>query len=149
MTNTDPNLHVERPLLTDDQLRLTLEDALEEAILSQLWFIFLDAGGRLTGPLMPGDGYPEEPSEVVDTDDLGPMSAAHLLGTRVQMIAEILGAASVALVWERPGSDALSPETRVWVRAMAYASRDIGLPLRAQLLLHDDGLRMLVPDDFV
>ena len=148
MTNTDPMHQLERPLLTDDQLRLTLEDALEEAILPQLWFIFLDAEGRLTGPLMPGDGYPEDPSELVDTDDLGRVSAAQLLSARVQMIADMLGAASAALVWERPGPDELSPSTSAWVKAMAGASRDSGLRLRAQLLLHDEGLRMLVPDDF-
>jgi len=149
MTNTEPDLHLERPLTTDDQLRLTLEDALEEAIMPQLWFIFLDDESRLTGPLMPGDGYPADPSDLVETDDLGIVSAAHLLSARLQLIADLVGAASVALVWERPGPDALPHDTRTWVRAMADASRDSGLRLRAQLLLHDDGLRMLVPDDFV
>lgn len=149
MTTTDINPYVHEPLRTDDQLRLVLEDLLETANLPQLWFIFLDDEARLTGPFMPGDGFPDDPLELVDTEDLGTVTAAQLLGARVCMITEVVGAASAVLVWERPGRDALSPETRAWVREMAHACRDADVSLRAQFLLHDRGLRMLVPDDFV
>lgn len=149
MTNIEPDLHTQRPLLTDDQLRLTMEDLLQGAILPQLWFIFLDSEARVTGPFMPGDGYPDDPDEIVETEDLGDVTAARVISARLRMIAEMVDAASVVLVWERPGPDQLAPDTRAWVKAMARACPIDGPPLRAQLLLHDEGLRMLVPDDFV
>ena len=151
MTNTEPRIasHADRTLHTDDQLRLTLEDLLQSANLAQLWLIFLDDESRLTGPLMPGDGYPDDPSDLVETTDLGSVTVAEVLGARLRTFSEILSAGSVVLVWERPGADRLSTETAAWVRAMADACRGADVAIRAQFLLHDKGLRMLVPDDYV
>lgn len=149
MTNTDPDLHLHGPLRTDDQLRLALEDLLVSADREQLWFLFLDEDDRLTGPLMPGDEYPEDPVEAIETDDLGTVPAARVIAIRLRLIAEIVDAHRIVLVWERPGPDELDRPTRAWVKAMAAECRAVDVRLRAQLLLHDDGMRMLVPDDYV
>ncbi|WES64683.1 hypothetical protein P0L94_01105 [Microbacter sp. GSS18] len=149
MTNTEPDLHLHGPLRTDDQLRLALEDLLMRASREQLWFIFLDEEDRLTGPFMPGDEYPEDPADEVDTDDLGTVPMARVLAVRLGFIAEVVDAHRVVLVWERPGPDELDDGTRAWVARMATECRAVDVRLRAQLLLHDEGLRMLVPDDYV
>lgn len=149
MTNTDPDLHLHGPLRTDDQLRLALEDLLIGANLEQLWFIFLDEDDRITGPLMPGDGCPDDPGDLVETADLGPVPAARVLALRLGLIGELVDAHQVVLVWERPGPDELDGGTRAWVKAMAAACRAADVRVRGQFLLHDDGLRMLVPDDYV
>lgn len=149
MTHTESGSRIDHPLRTDDQLVLALDDLLSCAHVRQLWLIFLDGDDRLTGPFMPGSGYPHDPLETAHTDDLGDLSAAQLLSARLEMIAGILQAAAVVLVWEDPGCDGLSSQTRAWVREMATACRDAGVRLRAQLLLDDRGMRVLVPDDFV
>jgi hypothetical protein len=149
MTSIDRATRSDLPLRTDHQLRIALEDLLERANLAQLWVIFLDADDRLTGPFMPGDGFPDDPLELVRTDDLGEVPVAHVLAERVKMMIEAVGAARAVLVWERPGADGLTPDVRAWVREMALACRANGAALRAQLLLHNNGLRMLVPDDYV
>ncbi|QKJ18732.1 hypothetical protein [Microbacterium hominis] len=149
MTDIDFDVRFHEPLRTDDQLRLALEDLLQCANLPQLWFIFLDEDQHLVGPFMPGDGYPDDPAQPVDTDDLGTVPSAEVMAVRVGMIAELVGAAHAVLVWERPGPDRLTEGVRAWVRAVAAACLAREVSLRAQLLLHDDGLRMLVPDDWV
>ncbi len=149
MTNIERDLHLHGPLRTDDQLRLALEDLLIGANLEQLWFIFLDEGDRLTGPLMPGDGYPDDPADLIETDDLGAVTAARVLAMRLGLIGELVDAHHVILVWERPGTDELDAQTRTWVRSMAAECRAGDIRLRGQFLLHDEGMRMLVPDDYV
>jgi hypothetical protein len=149
MTDSTRDTRYDLPLRTDEQLRLALEDLLMRANQRQLWWIFLDGDDCLTGPFMPGAGYPDEPDEPVEVEDIGEVSAARVMAVRVAEVAEIVGAARAVLVWETPGTTELPAPTRSWVREMALASRATDLPLRAQFLLHDRGLRTLVPDDFI
>lgn len=149
MTDIERDHRFDLPLRTDDQVVLALEDLLQQANLPQLWFIFFDEDDRLTGPFMPGSGYPADPLQIERTADLGDVPAVRILAVRLREIADLVGAASVVLVWERPGHSELDSETRAWVRELARTGREAGLVLRMQLLLHDGGLRMLVPDDFI
>lgn len=133
----------------DDDLRDLLQVLLRQANLRQMWLMFIDEHGRLGDPLMPMDDYPEDPHEEVEVDDLGRVDQAHLLMHRSGMLREATGNASVVLVWERVGPSTLDEDDRAWASAMADAASSLGVPLRAQFLLHNRGIRQLHPDDYL
>ncbi|QDZ13589.1 hypothetical protein [Humibacter ginsenosidimutans] len=139
----------ERTCERDDDLRDVLRFLLKRANMRQMWLIFLDDENRIGDPLMPMDGYPDDPEELVTTDDLGELTHGRLLMHRAGMLRELTGNAAIVLVWERTGRDAVDEETRHWAGAMAEAAHDLGVPLRAQFLLHDSGIRQLQVDDYV
>lgn len=147
MTDIDPRLDRARALARDDELEEVLELLLGSSIRRQLWLIFLDDEHRITGPLMPSEDVPRCPDGPVQTDDLGEMTWARLLGHRLSGIAEMIDAAQVVLVWERPGPNAFQVQDLAWARAMSHACAESGMALRAQFLLHDTGIRMLTLDD--
>lgn len=148
MTDTNMTLR-DRVLDHDDDLRDALEILLQNAIRRQMWLLFVDDRGCLGGPLMPMDDYPEDPREIVDVDDLGDVEQAHLLMHRMSMLLQSAGHASIILVWERRGSSVTRPEDQAWAGSMAEAAAELGVPLRAQFVLHDTGVRQLHPDDYL
>lgn len=140
----------DRPLVTDDELLTTLEFVLEAANQRQLWFIMLGEDKRVVGPLMPMDDYPDDPEELVDTDDLGWVTFARVLMVRAAMFCGLAGGCEVVFVWERPGARNLTPGDVAWARAVLREAAADGLPgIRAQFVLHDDGIRQLRPDDLI
>jgi len=148
MTNANTTLR-DRVLDRDDDLRDMLELLLERANRRQLWFMFIDDRGCLGDPLMPMADYPDDPDEMTDAEDLGETRHAHLLMHRAGLICEATGSIAVVLAWERLGSSAVSAEDRRWARAMAEEAEDLGIPLRAQFIVHHRGVRQLRPDDYV
>ncbi|MDR2321253.1 MAG: hypothetical protein LBE60_06360 [Microbacterium sp.] len=134
-------------LESDDDLRDVLELLLQQAGQRQLWLLFLDGRGRIGEPLIPMADYPEDPLEVVTTDDLGEVTHAHLLSQRIRGLRELTGNAAVVLVWERVGGEDVDVDVRAWARAMKREAALLGIPLRAQLLLHTHGVRQLHADD--
>lgn len=148
MTDTNSTLK-NRVLDHDDDLRDALEILLQEAIRRQLWLLFIDDRGCLGAPLMPMDDYPQDPSEIVDVDDLGEVSQAELLMHRIGMLVNATGNSSAVLAWERRGTTAVRAEDRLWARAMAAAAAALAVPLRAQFIVHDAGVRQLHPDDYL
>ncbi|MFT4135349.1 hypothetical protein [Microbacterium sp.] len=142
--------HLETPRLTDDAtLTAFLAQLLETAIRRQLWIFFLDEDGRIADPIMPNDDYPTDPSLPITTDDLGERTVAEVFGARFAHIVRTVDAAELVVVWEREGDDTIDVETRAWARAFGAALRDEGARVRAQLLLHSGGLRMIAPDDLM
>jgi hypothetical protein len=148
MTDTSTTLK-DLILDRDDDLRDLLHVLLRRANLRQMWLLFIDEHGRLGDPLMPMDDYPEDPHEDVEVDDLGRVDQAHLLMHRSGMLLEATGNASVVLVWERVGPSTLDEDDRAWASAMADAASTLEVPLRAQFLLHNRGIRQLHPDDYL
>ena len=148
MTDTSTTLK-DLILDRDDDLRDLLHVLLRRATLRQMWLLFIDEHGRLGDPLMPMDDYPEDPHEDVEVDDLGRVDQAHLLMHRSGMLLEATGNASVVLVWERVGPSTLDDDDRAWAGAMADAAVSLGVPLRAQFLLHNRGIRQLHADDWI
>lgn len=132
-------------LSTDAALHDYLDYLLDSAIQRQLWVIALDDDCRQVGPFMPGSDLPEDPDEPVVTDDLGLTTSAHVLSQRMPVFAEAAGGTQVVLVWERPGSARLSKAESRWARRMANGCRGLDVRLRAQFLLHDDGLSRIPP----
>lgn len=152
MTHTirpsDPRLSRDRVLATDADMHELIELLLELANQRQVWLFVFDDAQRVVGPLMPMDDFPESPDGLVETDDLGLVSVPHVFVDRAGMVCEVLGAASIALVWERRGSEKFTAEDRAWARALAHEATEHGPRLRAQFVLHDTGLRQLTPDDY-
>ncbi|MFZ2511790.1 MAG: hypothetical protein WAW85_11970 [Gordonia sp. (in: high G+C Gram-positive bacteria)] len=138
MTTSKQGLDMQRPLATDNDLQEMLLGLLKEANQRQLWLILLDGEQRLTGPLMPIEDLPRYPDH-----------AAPILCERFAEIAALVGAASIVLVWERPGPDRAFADDLAWARATNEGAGRHKLAIRAQFILHDHGIRRLTPDDLV
>ncbi|WP_203138236.1 hypothetical protein [Microbacterium sp. JZ31] len=134
--------------LDDARLHELIELMLSGAIRRQLWLLFLDRDDRMSEAVMPTDDFPGAPDEPVVAGDLGPTTAAQLLAARLPLMCEAIGASQVALVWEREGDDRFRNDELAWAAAIAGALQDSEVRLRAQFVLHDDGLRALTPDDY-
>ncbi|GAA4480710.1 hypothetical protein [Microbacterium panaciterrae] len=133
----------------DDDLRDALELLLQRANQRQLWLLFIDGRGRIGEPLMPMADYPEDPHEVVTTEDLGEVSHSQLLSQRIGMLRTLTDNAAVVLVWERVGGEAVDDDVRIWARAMKRQAGLLEIPLRGQFLLHTHGVRQLHADDWL
>lgn len=149
-TLVDMTTPIDAPSLTDDaRLIEHFAPILDVANRRQLWIFFLDEDDRSGGIAIPIDDYPADPELLVTTADLGRRSAAELFGIRFAGLMREAQLAKIVLAWERPGGRLIDPQTRDWARAFGGALRAEGACLRAQLLLHDGGLRVLTPDDLV
>lgn len=134
--------------LDDARLHELLGLMLTGAIRRQMWLMFLDDDDRLSDLVMPMADYPADPDEPGVVDDLGPTTAAAMIGARIPTIAEAIGCSQVVLVWEREGDEQFQQAELGWAAAIARAVRETDVRLRGQFLLHDDGLRALTPDDY-
>lgn len=146
MTDTTVPLK-DRVLDHDDDLRDALQVLLQSANRRQLWIMFMDERGCLGQPLIPVADYPADPDDVVDIADLGRVTQAHAFMHRVGGLCEATENASVVLAWERRGGSDVSPADRTWARSMAEAATVLGIPLRAQFVVHGRGVKQLHLDD--
>lgn len=139
----------ERVLTNDSDLQHALRMLLDQAIRRQMWLMFIDEQGRLGDPIMPMADYPHDPHERAQIEDLGDVTTSYALMERARTIMEMTGNVSIVLVWERVGGPDVTPADRAWASAMAENARALQVPIRSQLILHDDGVRALYPDDYV
>ena len=147
---TDSNTPREdRPLRSDEDLRELIERLLERAGRRQVWLLFIDERGCLAEPLIPMEGYPDDPHALTRTDDLGETTEAGLLMQRAELLREVTANDTIVLVWERIGSSVVGFDDREWARAMRGAAAELNIPLRAQLVLHNRGVRLLQLDDIL
>lgn len=120
--------------LTDDR---TLQDFVQhlvgEAIRPQCWVFLLDAAARPLPVALPIDDLPmsADPAE------------ATRLGAALDGIADGTGAAAVLLVLERPGPGDLTPSEAAWARNVHRAFAGRRSHMRALVLVHDGGMRIL------
>jgi hypothetical protein len=113
---------------SDADLLETVSSLVGPAAHVQLWLLPLDADGVPLRLVIPIEDVPLDP-EVMPR-----------LGTRVGEMAAVGGWASLVLVWERPGAAWLSPREEEVVEGFRAA---VGLPLRAEFLSHDTGVRRI------
>ena len=119
------------PLDTDETLVATLTDLLEGAIRRQCWILPLDDEQRPAGGIVILEDVPIDPD---------PEEVDHF-ASFVRRVLDETDSSSAVVVWERPGG----PELRMLEADWAAAVAGTDLPLRAQLVLHDDGVRILDP----
>ena len=120
------------PLSTDADLLAMANELVGPAVRRQTWMFVLDEDDRLSPVVAPIDGIP------VDAD---PADIA-LLGSRLAEVVEgVDGAASVVLVWERPGTADVRMQEADWIAGLAATCA----PIRAQLLSSDDGVQLVDP----
>lgn len=144
MTRLDANDATRLPLTTDRAVQQRIADLLQGAIRRQWWTLYLDARDVQLPVIMPMAGYPDRPDEPCGDEG----TAAQLLANRLSEIVEQVGAAKVIFVWERPGGAESTRADREWARGLSEACRAAGLSVRAQLILHDGGVRWFAPDDY-
>jgi hypothetical protein len=120
------------PLSTDADLLAMATEFVGPALRRQVWMITLDDEQRL-GPLV---------SQIDDVPvDADPIDVARLADTFRFVVREVPGAASVVLVWERPGSPDVRMQEADWIAGLAATDA----PIRAQLISSDDGVHLVDP----
>jgi hypothetical protein len=129
---TDPPAE---PLAGDRQVRDFVEQLIGEATRPQCWVFLLDAGDRPLPVALPIDDL--RPS--ADPDE-----ATRLVGA-LEGIATGTGAAAVLLALERPGPQELTSAEAAWVRNLRRSFEGRRTRLRALVLVHDGGMRLLGP----
>jgi hypothetical protein len=127
---TDP---LSSPLTYDRAVRDFVEQLVGEAIRPQCWVFLLGADGTPLPVALPIDDLP------VSAD---PTEAARFSGA-LDSIADGTGAAAVLLALERPGPDDLTPTEAAWARNLRQAFEGRRTHLRALVLVHDRGMRLL------
>lgn len=145
MTAADRDAPLTDDLLLEERIRFLLRRANRR----QFWMLFLGDDDVQADVVMPCDDLPADPDAVLDTEDLGRAPYAVVLATRVAQIMTDFGFAQAVFVWERPGGSVARAEERGWARALAEACAGHGARVRAQFLLHDHGVRLLTPDDYL
>jgi hypothetical protein len=124
-------------LSNDEDVLQRVSALLQRAVRRQLWLMFLDEESRQLPVIMPSY-VPRSPSEG---------HRAHF-ASFVGILTEDVEADSAVIVYERRGSDELRAADRRWLRFIATACAEAAVPLRGPLLLHDDGVRWIAPEDY-
>lgn len=120
------------PLTTDADLVAMATEFVGAAIRRQTWLFVLDDEQRLSPIVIPMDGVPA---------DADPAHVSLLAARLTELVEGVPGAASVVLVWERPGSADVRMQEADWIAGLAGSDA----PIRAQLLASDDGVHVVDP----
>jgi hypothetical protein len=120
------------PLTTDADLVAMATDLVGTAIRRQTWLLLLDDEQRLAPVVVPMDGVP------VDAD---PRHVATLAARLAELVESVPEAASIVLVWERPGGADVRMQEADWIAGLAASAA----PIRAQLVASDDGVHLVDP----
>lgn len=139
MNPTEANDLQQQPLLSDADIEERVDALIGPACRRQWWMLFLDENHCQTPLVMPMADYPSTPNG----------GAAGTLAERIAEILQMTSATQVIFVWERLGNRNVSHHDRSWARALGASCAAIGVPVRAQLISHDDGVRWMAPDDYV
>lgn len=137
------------PLTDDTLLTARVEHLLERANIRQFWMLFLDEEDVQMPAVMPCDDVPADPYTECEVEDLGTVTNAELLASRIAWLMAECRFAQAVFVWERPGGPRVGDEERAWARELGAACARAGARVRAQFLLHDRGVRVLAPDDYL
>lgn len=131
------------PIESDAELESLIGSLIPRASRRQFWLLFRERDGHISELLMPMDDHPEEPNDLCHAEDLGMVPFAQLIVNRAGSICDMIGGAAAIFIWEREGDAELSAHDRRWVDAIAGEAARQGVALRAQLLLHSGGVRLV------
>lgn len=124
---------IDEPLISDYDVLRRVEKLIGRANLRQLWLLFLDDQNVQLPLLVPIDALPVMPDE----------HAMPGLAESMRMVMTEIGATSLIVVIERYASSSLSAQDVAWAVSIRQAFSDGQLELRALLLSHRAGVRML------
>lgn len=133
----------DRPLNDDRDLSRLVNALLERALGRRVWFLLLDGSLRWTKVIIPIDDVPSDPHEVAAMPSDGPVTTAQLLAARFSEIVRATPADHIVVVWERTGAPTLDETDLAWIDAVEAAFAEDPAALRAQLVLTDDGARLV------
>ena len=126
------------PLRTDRAIVDRVQQLIGRACRTQLWLLFLDERSVLLPTLMPNDELPS-PLDARAGAVIASMLRQAIAGTPIE---------SVVVVWERRGGPIARADDKQSAAALAWACADAGVPVRAQLISHDFGVRCFGPEEF-
>jgi hypothetical protein len=125
------------PLTTDDDIERRVADLVGRANSRQLWLLFLDEVDVQLPLLIPIEGLPSQPSD----------EQTERVVDHVRELMGEIGATSVITVLERYAAASLSVQDAAWARSLRESCDRHGVTLRAQLLSHRTGVRLLSKDE--
>lgn len=128
----------DEPLLTDTAINDRVARLIGRACREQLWLLFLDERSVMLPTLMPNDELPS-PLDPELAGGIAAMLKQAIAGTPIE---------SVILVWERPGGPIATLADKQSAAALAWACADASVPVRAQLISHDFGVRSLGAEEY-
>lgn len=140
MTSTDhaaPQL-LDAPLVADRDLRQRVSSLIGPAYRRALWPIFLDRAGFQLPILYPVDGLPVHPDQE---------KTERIVATLAKAVSH-QDVGSLAFALERPGRAFLGETDRILSRQLAAACHRRAIPLRALLLVHDEGVRIVAATEY-
>ncbi|WP_415079672.1 hypothetical protein [Microbacterium sp.] len=137
------------PLTDDLLLEERIAFLLGRASVRQFWMTFLYADHVQSEVVMPCDDLPASPDEPLAASDGGTVANADALARGIAELMAEFGFAQAVFVWERPGDARVRGRERAWAHRLATACARHGATVRAQFLLHDGGVRILAPDDYL
>ena len=126
------------PLTTDSDIEERVGELLGTANQRQMWLIPLDEQDRQLPLLIPIEGMPVRPPRL---DDSG-------LAPALQLLVDEYEVAAFVIVLERYASAELQNSDREWATAMRATCGATGVRLRAVVVLHSDGARLIAPDEY-
>jgi hypothetical protein len=127
---TPAQIAAQFPLHSDADLIELVSSLVGAAGRRQLWLMFIDSENRPLPLIVPIAGLLDDtPSEQLAA-----------LGGRACEIAELTGAASIVLTWERPGGPTPDDTERRMVSAIAAGIVGGGVAVRASFLSHSNGV---------
>ena len=146
MTRLDAHPANDLPITSDRDIEQRVAVLLQRANRRQWWTLYLDGADVQQPVVMPMAGYPDDPHAPSGAEGTKG-TVAEMLARRLAEVVEAMDAAKVVFVWERPGGPAVTAADRSWASALGAACSATGVAVRAQLVLHDRGVRWLSPDD--
>jgi hypothetical protein len=126
------------PLTTDALIEQRVGSLIGRAQTRQIWLLFLDQNHVQSPLVMPISDVPVAPAP----DDLDNWCEL-IRGT-----TEAVDAADVVVVIERYASERLTDADRGWARLASDGCRVAGVTLRAVVLSHRHGVRLLAAEDY-
>jgi hypothetical protein len=139
MTDISAETAAHVPLVSDELIEQRVQALVGRACTRQVWMFFLDGKNVQLPLVIPMADYPESPGG----------GNAESFAASVRDIVEVARAAQVIFVWERYGSDMLTPTDCAWAQQLHNACATEGVVVRAQLLSHRRGVRWIAAEDYL
>jgi hypothetical protein len=138
MTHIDRRQADLEPLTTDALIEQRVESLIGKAQNRQIWLLFLDQNQVQSPLVLPVSDVPVAPAP----DDLD--NWCELIRGTTQAV----DAGDVIVVIERYAPDRLTDADRGWARMLSDGCRVAGVTLRAVVLSHRHGVRLLAAEDY-